>query len=717
MATENVEVKVNVSGDGQAAKSVGSIKKEIKEAQAEALRLSRQFGELSPQAQAAVDRIAELRDEIADLNERVELADPGAKFKAFGNAIASVAAGFQAVQGAMAVFGGESDELQKQLVKLQGAMNITEGLSTIADSWKDFQRLGAVIKTNVVSAFSTLRSAIITTGIGVLIVALGIVIANFDKIEAWLKKLFPAFEGFGKLFDKIKAIAMGAFSVIVEYFKIIGDIIGDLFTGDFKGAIKTAGEAGKRLGDAYVKGFNDEVADQIQEAARKATEALIKAQENDLKVLRAYGATREKESDALELEIAKNKVKITKDGTKEDREAQAAAFAELQALRIQQEQKEGQRQVEILKNRQALELQSLQDAGKSTIGIRESQLQVQLALEKKYGLDTKGTIQEILQAREADRKAAFDKELLALQRAQDTQLQAATIAGKNIYELRLQQFEAQLSLYRKFGYDTKEIQQKQAQDELARRKQLNDSLQTSVHDHNAVISKELINIAGAQQQLTTDTTNRIAEDAVRLDEIEKKKQKAISDTSYVLSQSAQAGEDRSEVEGAASAVLAVSMIADELSKQDALQATSSVLKTATTVLGQQTAIGKGVAIADATISTYQAAQSSFTALSPIPIVGPALGAIAAAAAVVAGVARVKKIISTQVPGAGSGASAGAAPSMPAPPVPTIQPNATTLLQQQIAQQSAQNATRVYVLESDITDKQKRVASIEENAKF
>ena len=66
-----------------------------------------------------------------------------------------------------------------------------------------------------------------------------------------------------------------------------------------------------------------------------------------------------------------------------------------------------------------------------------------------------------------------------------------------------------------------------------------------------------------------------------------------------------------------------------------------------TILGKESEAGKAMAIAQATIDTYKSAVSAYGAMSGIPIVGPALGALAAGAAVVAGVKNVKKIASTK----------------------------------------------------------------------
>ncbi len=90
-----------------------------------------------------------------------------------------------------------------------------------------------------------------------------------------------------------------------------------------------------------------------------------------------------------------------------------------------------------------------------------------------------------------------------------------------------------------------------------------------------------------------------------------------------------------------------------------------------TIAGKNTAIGKAAAVASATINTYQAATGAFAALSPIPIVGPALGIAAAGAAVVAGLANVKKILSVKsgLPGESGGVSGGSvSASIPSAPV-------------------------------------------------
>lgn len=70
------------------------------------------------------------------------------------------------------------------------------------------------------------------------------------------------------------------------------------------------------------------------------------------------------------------------------------------------------------------------------------------------------------------------------------------------------------------------------------------------------------------------------------------------------------------------------------------------------------AIGKAAAIAQATISTYDAANKAYAALAGIPIIGPGLGIAAASAAVVAGLANVANIAGVGFSGGGYTGSGG-----------------------------------------------------------
>lgn len=169
----NLEIKTNSE----------SLKKQLREAQREVEALSEKFGATSDAAVNAAKKAAELKDRIGDAKTLTDAFNPDAKFNALSNSLGGVASGFAAYQGAMGLVGVESKELEAQLLKVQSAMAISQGLQQIGESIDSFKQLGTVIKTSVISAFSSLKSALITTGIGALVIGIGVLIANFDKLK------------------------------------------------------------------------------------------------------------------------------------------------------------------------------------------------------------------------------------------------------------------------------------------------------------------------------------------------------------------------------------------------------------------------------------------------------------------------------------------------------------------------------------------------------
>jgi hypothetical protein len=192
----------------------GSLKTQLREATQELVRLQSSAGASAKEIAAAAKRAAELKDRIGDARATIEAFDPDAKFKAFGQSIQGVAGAFAATQGALALVGVESKDVEKQLLKVQGALALSEGLNTVLASVDGFKNLGLVLKTNVVAgfaamrtaavtAFTTVRGALIATGVGLFAVALGLIIANFDAIKSALLKAIPGLEGFGKIVGDI----------------------------------------------------------------------------------------------------------------------------------------------------------------------------------------------------------------------------------------------------------------------------------------------------------------------------------------------------------------------------------------------------------------------------------------------------------------------------------------------------------------------------------
>jgi hypothetical protein len=123
----------------------------------------------------------------------------------------------------MALFGSESENVEKTLLKVQSAMALSQGLQTIGESVDSFKQLGAVLKSNVAvqkvltvsqAAYTTvvgastgalklLRIALAATGIGAIVVGLGLLIANFDKVKKAVLNLIPGLAQVGEFFGNI----------------------------------------------------------------------------------------------------------------------------------------------------------------------------------------------------------------------------------------------------------------------------------------------------------------------------------------------------------------------------------------------------------------------------------------------------------------------------------------------------------------------------------
>lgn len=195
------EIVIKTTVDTKSAEAgTKNLKRELREAQREAQNLAAEFGEFDKRTQAAARRAGELRDQLDDVNDAVKSFKGGGVFEAGTRAAASMAGGIQAATGALSLFGVENENVSKALVQLQGAMALTQGLQALEDAPRAFKQLTTVITGSTVAtkvndvatkmatsamgafgvattgtgvAFTALKGAIISTGIGALVVAIG----------------------------------------------------------------------------------------------------------------------------------------------------------------------------------------------------------------------------------------------------------------------------------------------------------------------------------------------------------------------------------------------------------------------------------------------------------------------------------------------------------------------------------------------------------------
>jgi hypothetical protein len=144
----------------------------------------------------------------------------------------------------------------------------------------------------------------------------------------------------------------------------------------------------------------------------------------------------------------------------------------------------------------------------------------------------------------------------------------------------------------------------------------------------------------------------------------------------------------------------------------------TLMKTAS-LLGEQTGVGKALAVISTTISTITSAQKAYEATIGIPFVGPVLAPINAGLAIATGVANVKKILAVKVPnGGGDGATSlptnTAMAGQTAPLNPQLQ---TTTLNQSQINQLGSATNRAFVLESDVSGNQERIRRLNRAARI
>jgi len=186
MAKSTAAIEIEVVPKGNAEATVKTFKQQLKEAKNEAQQLVATFGEFSQEALAGQQKVANLADQMDDFNDRVKALNPD-KFAKVQTVVSGVASGFSAAQGAMALFGSESEDLQKTLVKVQGAMALAQGLEGLGKVQQQFMAIGKSVGGSVLTAIrgfgTTLKSTLIASGIGAFIVLLGVVVAYWDDIK------------------------------------------------------------------------------------------------------------------------------------------------------------------------------------------------------------------------------------------------------------------------------------------------------------------------------------------------------------------------------------------------------------------------------------------------------------------------------------------------------------------------------------------------------
>lgn len=183
MATEKVNVIKIDSSD--ATTSVKNLRAELKQLKDVMLQTEEGTDEYNKALQRSADIQHTLKEQMEEVN--ASAMDFGQIVGNATNALSGITAGFQAATAVMNLFGIENEDVIKSIQKMQSLMALTQSFASIDNGIKAFRRLGLAIK-GAAAGMSTFTKAMISTGIGALVVAVGALAANWDKVTAALRK-------------------------------------------------------------------------------------------------------------------------------------------------------------------------------------------------------------------------------------------------------------------------------------------------------------------------------------------------------------------------------------------------------------------------------------------------------------------------------------------------------------------------------------------------
>lgn len=180
------------SGQVEVVDNFKKLRQEIKQYRSDLLGLDEGTEEYNLTMQKLADAQFKLRD--ANETARWSANDLGEQLSTMNRVTNGLVGGFTAAQSAMALLGGDTEKLEQAFYKVQAAMSVVQGLQGLEGLTKDLPIMVRQFKaaTSGLTAFtaglSGLQKALLATGIGALVAALGLLIANWDKVVNLVNK-------------------------------------------------------------------------------------------------------------------------------------------------------------------------------------------------------------------------------------------------------------------------------------------------------------------------------------------------------------------------------------------------------------------------------------------------------------------------------------------------------------------------------------------------
>ena len=307
--------------------NVRDMNKQIQAYQSIALSAGRE----TPVGKEALKKASELRDRYIDIqNETKRLADDQKNLQGVIQLVGTGVAGFGAVQSAMALTGVESEKLRETMVKLQAAQTLMTSINQIATAAEKESSAMLLLKSARMKALSAVtvaytfvtggattamklfRLALISTGIGAIVVGVGMLIANFEKIQEVLSDVNKGFKE-GGIVTKALMIAFAPLILTIKAATKGLQMLGVIASEEDKKA--------DAIHKAKMKRYLEEskALSEQSEDIKRASRARQKALDDEIEMLEAQGKkTRDLQRQKLEdnILLAKQEAEIQEEKAK-----------------------------------------------------------------------------------------------------------------------------------------------------------------------------------------------------------------------------------------------------------------------------------------------------------------------------------------------------------------------------------------------------------------
>ena len=303
------EVKILQVDTSKSVQSVRELRKSMKD-------LDNAFISGKISEEAYMEQTKQLESQMfavtdAHKDAKLSINDFGVQMKNVATVGKAVTGALTGIQAGMNALGLESSGVAEQISKLQNLQALTQAFGALKDDGvKAFKGLKDAFGS-ATKGLSGFKKALIGTGIGAIVVAIGLLVANFDELNNWIKNVTGGALDLTKVFDGLKGIfenigptlksfgnlvlqyILAPFRTVIDTAKGLGNIFKNLFKGDFDGVKKAAedmasniksnftavGDAAKDFGSTVAEGYTNGVKKAEEKAAQKAKEEAAKKAE------------------------------------------------------------------------------------------------------------------------------------------------------------------------------------------------------------------------------------------------------------------------------------------------------------------------------------------------------------------------------------------------------------------------------------------------------